>query len=301
MKQAGNRRITPARPSGCRACAPSSRSSSCSSSPRPPPRRRTWRSAAPRTGSRTSRPRPSTALAYGYGYAFAQDNLCEMAETYVTVDARALALLRARRARYASRGNGSDAQQPQLGLLLPADQGRPGRSRSCSSSRRPPGPLPRDPRGRRAATSAGYNAYLREIGVERHARPALPRQGVGAADHRDRRLPALLPARAAGQLGRRDRRDRAAQPPTPAPAAAARRACRADGEPARHAATTGCRSATSAPTPSRSASAATERRQGPAARQPALPVGRAGALLPGAAHDPRQGSTSPARRCSACR
>ena len=33
---------------------------------------------------------------------------------------------------------------------------------------------------------------------------------------------------------------------------------------------------------------ATERRQGAAARQPALPLGRARALLPGAAHDPRQ-------------
>src|SRR3954447_4854188 len=46
------------------------------------------------------------AVAYGYGYAFAQDNLCDMAEDYVTVDGR--------RSRYfgpdgtyQSRGNGT--------------------------------------------------------------------------------------------------------------------------------------------------------------------------------------------------
>src|SRR3954447_24109761 len=46
------------------------------------------------------------AVAYGYGYAFAQDNLCEIADSYVTVDAQ--------RSRYfgpdgtyASRGNGT--------------------------------------------------------------------------------------------------------------------------------------------------------------------------------------------------
>ena len=130
---------------------------------------------------------------------------------------------------------------------------------------------------------AGYNDYLRRgRRGDRRAGPALPRQGVGAADHRDRRLPALLPARAARQLGRRGRRHRAgaaadagarrrpaSSPPLPTPGDLGR--CR-----------TGCRSATSAPTRSRSARRRPTTTAGPAARQPALPVGRARALLPGA-------------------
>ena len=61
-------------------------------------------------------------------------------------------------------------------------------------------------RSRRSAGRARLRRGLQPLparhrGDER-ARPALPRQGVGAADHRDGRLPALLPARAAGQLGR---------------------------------------------------------------------------------------------------
>lgn len=44
---------------------------------------------------------------YGFGYAFAQDNLCEMAETYVTVRARRAATFGATNS-YASRGNGGN-------------------------------------------------------------------------------------------------------------------------------------------------------------------------------------------------
>ena len=79
--------------------------------------------------------------AFGYGYAFAQDNLCEMAETYVTVNGE--------RSRYFGPDgtspepwNGAEVQQPRLGLLLPADQGRPRRGAAARPCRRPSGPLP---------------------------------------------------------------------------------------------------------------------------------------------------------------
>ena len=58
-------------------------------------------------------------LAYGYGYAFAQDNICTIASSYVTV--------RAERSRFFGpeeqlevRGQRLDREQPQLGLLLQA-------------------------------------------------------------------------------------------------------------------------------------------------------------------------------------
>ena len=62
-----------------------------------------------------------TSLTYGYAYAFAQDNLCQIADSYVTVGAQ--------RSRFfgpdelvALRGQRGDGQQPQLRLLLPAHQ-----------------------------------------------------------------------------------------------------------------------------------------------------------------------------------
>src|SRR3954452_11846694 len=44
--------------------------------------------------------------AYGYGYAFAQDNLCEIAETYVTVDGERSRFF-GPDGSYQSRGNGA--------------------------------------------------------------------------------------------------------------------------------------------------------------------------------------------------
>ena len=84
--------------------------------------------------------------AYGYGYALAQDNLCEMAETYVTVNGERSRFF-GPDGSYESRGNGAELQQPRLGLLLPAHQGRPGRrgAARAAAARRP---AARDPRGR---------------------------------------------------------------------------------------------------------------------------------------------------------
>ena len=85
------------------------------------------------------------SLGFGYGYAFAEDNICTIAESYVTVGRGALALLRSRRQlelpRQRLRG-----QEPQLGLLLPADQ-RLGHRRSPGQPARPrSGPSPRSSR-----------------------------------------------------------------------------------------------------------------------------------------------------------
>ena len=79
---------------------------------------------------------------------------------------------------------------------------------------------------------AGYNRYLRDTGRGPHPRPDLPRQAVGAADPRDRRLPLLLQARPAGQLGRGHRRDRrrAAADPGAAVGRAARSAEQLDAD-----------------------------------------------------------------------
>ena len=206
---------------------------------------------------------------------------------------RALALLRPRDA-YASRGNSTQPNNLNSDFFF--QRIKDDRVVERLIAQPPPqGPLPRDPRRACAATSAGYNALPARHRRRPAARPALPRQGVGAADHRDRRLPALLPAGAAGQLGRGDRRDRRR------PAARRRRAVGPPPPPGLRASCPTCRSATSAPTPSRSARPRPRDGNGPAARQPALPVGRAGALLPGAAHDPRQGRRDRRARCSACR
>ena len=54
------------------------------------------------------------SLGFGYGFAYAQDQLCELADIMVTVNAHALALLRPRR-RLAQRRH-----EPAVGLLLAA-------------------------------------------------------------------------------------------------------------------------------------------------------------------------------------
>ena len=148
-------------------------------------------------------------LGYGYGYAFAQDNLCTMADDYVTVEAAALRATSGRTAPTYQRGNGVTGQQPQLRLLLPADHSdstsieQPARRSSRRSARS------RRSERRVRGYVAGYNRYLaRHRRRQRRARPDLPRQALGAADHRDGRLPALLPAGPARERRRGDRRDR---------------------------------------------------------------------------------------------
>ena len=68
-------------------------------------------------------------LGFGYAYAFAQDNICTIADSYVTVARRALALLRPRRDLEVL-GQRRRQQQPRLRLLLRADQRARGSSRT---------------------------------------------------------------------------------------------------------------------------------------------------------------------------
>ena len=145
----------------------------------------------------------------------------------------------------------------------------------------------------------GYNRYLRDVGVANLPDPACRGAEWVQADRGDRRLPALLPARAARLERRRHRRHRrrAAADAAPSPPAAARAASRA------RTTSTEARRAPAARRDRlerlRHRPRADRQRQGDAARQPALPVGRHGALLPGAPHDPRQDGRQrrqPARR-----
>ena len=145
-----------------------SRSSHSSSSPLPPPPPRTSRSAARRTGSRTSRPRRSTAPAYGYGYALAQDNLCEIAETYVTVNGERSRFFGPDGELRDPRQRG-DVQQPQLGLLLPAHQGRPGRREAARAAAAATARCPRS-----ARASRGYVGRLQRLPAPRSASDGIP-------------------------------------------------------------------------------------------------------------------------------
>ena len=108
--------------------------------------------------------RSYNGLGYGYGYAFAQDNLCEIAEVYVTVDAQ--------RSRYfgpdgtyASRGNGTNPNNLNSDFFF--QRVKDDRVVENLLAQAPPaGPLPEIRRGVRGYV-AGYNAYLRETGVDR--------------------------------------------------------------------------------------------------------------------------------------
>ena len=144
------------------------------------------------------------SLAFGFAYAFAEDNLCTIADSYVTVSGE--------RSRYFGpdeewtfSGNGSVRGQPRLGLLLHADQRVRG-DREADSH----GPAERPDAGREAR-GAGLRRGLQPVpardGCRQPSRPPLSRQGMGAADRGDRRLPALLPARQPRQLWSRDSRD----------------------------------------------------------------------------------------------
>ena len=211
-------------------------------------------------------------LGYGYGYAFAQDNLCEMAETYVTVNGE--------RSRYfgpdaatRSRGNGAT---PTTSTRTSSSSGSrtTGSSRSCSTQPPPRGPAARDPRGRARLRRPATTRYLRETGVDDIPDPrcrgkAWVRPITELDAYRRFYQLALLASSgvAIDGIARRAAADAGAGPD------AARRCRRRRRCSAR--CRTGCRSATSAPTPSRSARRRPSNGKGHAARQPALPLGRA--------------------------
>ncbi len=144
------------------------------------------------------------SAAYGQAYAFAEDNLCTLAETVVTIAGE--------RSRYFGpdkswvfSGNSATYNNLDSDFFY----GRINKDRTVEKliAKRPPqGPLPEIKQATRGFVR-GYNAYLRDVGRgQGRARPALQRQAVGAPAEGDRHLPALLPARQPGLLGRGDRR-----------------------------------------------------------------------------------------------
>ena len=145
-----------------------------------------------------------------------QDNICTIADTYVTV--------RAERSRFFGPDELAtvprqrhDGQQPQLGLLLPADHRRQDGREAAATSRRRTARVPEIAQGVRGYV-AGYNRYLQGHAASTSIPdPTCRGQDVGAADHRDRRLPPLLPARPAGQpAASRSTGSAGASRPTPA-------------------------------------------------------------------------------------
>ena len=102
------------------------------------------------------------SLGYGYGYAFAQDNICTIARSYVTVDAK--------RSRWFGpendwrfEGNGSTVNNLNSDFFF--QRIKDSRVVEGLLAKPPPqGPLPQIRAGVRGYV-AGYNAYLRETGV----------------------------------------------------------------------------------------------------------------------------------------
>ncbi len=145
-------------------------------------------------------------MGFGYGYAFAEDNICTMAESYVTSNAE--------RSKYF----GPDGESPEGYTNLESDlfyQRIKDRGIIDQLLAQPPpvGPKPKLLKG-----GQGLRRRLQPLPAQdrrrQPPRPDLRRRPVGARDHRRRRLPALLPARPArvGPDRRgRDRQRRAAR------------------------------------------------------------------------------------------
>ena len=225
--------------------------------------------------------------AYGYGYAFAQDNLCEMAETYVTVNGE--------RSRYfgpdgsyESRGNGATLNNLDSDFFF--QRIKDDRVVEKLLEQPPPaGPLPEIREGARGY-AAGYNAYLAEVGVDGIPDPRCRGKAwVRPITELDafRRFYQLALLASSGVAI-----DGIAQAQPPTPATAASRPAPLPPLPTQGQLGT-LRGPAAARRPRlqrrRARQGGDEGRQGAAARQPALPLGRARALLPGAAHDPRRG------------
>jgi acyl-homoserine-lactone acylase len=98
---------------------------------------------------------------YGYGYAFAKDNLCTMANDYVTVEGQ-----RSRyfgpKGTYQQRGNGVTVDNEDSDIFW-TEVGNSGIVKRLSHRKPPLGPT-KALRGGVRGYVAGYNAYLRHIG-----------------------------------------------------------------------------------------------------------------------------------------
>ena len=141
-------------------------------------------------------------LGYGYGCAAATDNVCELANIYLTVSGQRSQVLRpgGRRLPVAVRGGEQPAQRP----VLQADQRLRDRSTGWSRNRRRWGRAAKSARSFPA--TSGVQRLPRAHRPRRHLRPGLPRRRLGPADHRAGLLPALLRDRDHRRPGRRHRR-----------------------------------------------------------------------------------------------
>src|SRR3954451_7480554 len=104
------------------------------------------------------------AVSYGYGYAFAQDNLCEIAESYVTANAERSRFF-GPDGTYESRGNGTSPNNLNSDFFF--QRIKDDKVVEKLVAQPPPnGLLPEVRQGVRGYV-AGYNAYLRATGVDR--------------------------------------------------------------------------------------------------------------------------------------
>jgi acyl-homoserine-lactone acylase len=102
-------------------------------------------------------------LGYGYGYAFAQDNICTIAASYVTVDAQRARFFGAENS-WRFEGNGSTVNNLNSDFFFQRIKDT-GVVERLLAEPPPRGPVPQIRQGVTGYV-AGYNRYLRETGVD---------------------------------------------------------------------------------------------------------------------------------------
>jgi acyl-homoserine-lactone acylase len=107
-------------------------------------------------------------VGFGYGYAFAQDNICEMADTYLTVRAE-----RSRyfdpNATYASRGNGASFRNIDSDFFF--QRAIDTKVVETLLAKPPPEGPTQNAKDAVRGYVRGYNRYLKEVGVDRISDP----------------------------------------------------------------------------------------------------------------------------------
>ena len=151
------------------------------------------------------------SLGFGYGYAFAEDDICTIADTYLTSQRRALEVVRPRREESPRASPTSTPTSSTSGSRTS------GTVEELINRKAPAGPKPEVKQIVKGYVK-GYNRYLEEDRRRQHPRPALRRPALGPADHQDGRLPALLRARPSTRAAAsRSTASPQAQPPAAAP------------------------------------------------------------------------------------
>jgi acyl-homoserine-lactone acylase len=113
--------------------------------------------------------RDYASLGYGYAYAFAQDNLCQIADSYVTVNAQRSRFFGADNS-WRFEGNGTTVNNLNSDFFYQRINDT-GVVEKLLAQPPPAGPKPEIKEGVRGYV-AGYNAYLRDTGVDKLPDPA---------------------------------------------------------------------------------------------------------------------------------